>query len=502
MALLLQFVFACSLLAVCLAQNPCPISGCFGCLPANLTTRRVTCLNAGLTSIPLLAEDIQRTVEDLTLASNLLNAVRRDELENYTSLATLDISFNNISYIEPGSFVNTTSLEELLAEGNQLRHFPDNQFTTTQLRILDLNQNCIENISAGLFRGMQEFSDIQLNDNSIQSIPEDAFSQLGRLEQLSLAHNPLRCDCELRWVPAFLNGSRSPLFSNFGTCETPANHNGTALATLDIEDLICNCTPPCVNGLCDLVVGECNCGSGFIGADCSEPCAFGLYGSGCLQSCSCQGGSPCDNVDGACQCLPGRTGIMCESECLAGMYGSGCALNCSCVAENEELPCDSVDGACHCSPGFTGAMCESECSVGMFGRGCVHSCMCEEANQASNCSHVNGACNCLLGFTGVFCEIEKSSLSTAAIGGIIAGAVCFLIAVIAVVVLVTVLAGYVSARKKRKVGVTRVTPLIPQGIDNEVESVKSIDAPPPYDFQNSSSKGQEPELPLKEELPP
>ena len=65
MALLLQFVFACSLLAVCLAQNPCPISGCFGCLSANLTTRRVTCLNAGLTSIPLLAEDIQRTVEDL-----------------------------------------------------------------------------------------------------------------------------------------------------------------------------------------------------------------------------------------------------------------------------------------------------------------------------------------------------------------------------------------------------------------------------------------------------
>ena len=34
-------------------------------------------------------------------------------LEYELVLSSRDISFNNISYIEPGSFVNTTSLEEL-----------------------------------------------------------------------------------------------------------------------------------------------------------------------------------------------------------------------------------------------------------------------------------------------------------------------------------------------------------------------------------------------------
>ena len=47
-----------------LTSAQCP-SGCFGCQPIGVTTTRVICTGAGLTTFPQLPVSIQQTVEEL-----------------------------------------------------------------------------------------------------------------------------------------------------------------------------------------------------------------------------------------------------------------------------------------------------------------------------------------------------------------------------------------------------------------------------------------------------
>ena len=39
-------------------------------------------------------------------------------------------------------------------------------------------------------------------------------------------------------------------------------------SSLCIPYLVLDCNPPCVNGTCDLLVGDCRCEDGYIGGDC------------------------------------------------------------------------------------------------------------------------------------------------------------------------------------------------------------------------------------------
>ena len=107
----------------------------------------------------------------------------------------------------------------------------------------------------------------------------------------NLDGNPLRCDCQLRWLPSFLE-SLPPLTTvTTGSCNSPPTLSGTNAGTLTESQLVCgrysstccilflisslcipylvpDCDPTCVNGTCDLLVGDCRCEDGYIGEDC------------------------------------------------------------------------------------------------------------------------------------------------------------------------------------------------------------------------------------------
>lgn len=388
----------CALLASTQAQ--CPVTNCFGCRPPGSITERVTCLSAGLTSFPQLPLEIQQTVEELNLRSNSIPFITASDLQNYASLATLDISQNTLTSIEPGSFSASPALEELILAGNRLTTLPDDLFANNQLRTLDLCDNDLQTISASTFTGLQELATILLSNNLLRTIPEDTFSALGIIERLAFDGNPLTCDCLLRWLPGFLAGSSVPLITTAGTCNSPLALNSSEVSTLSDEDFICECTPACVNGTCDTSVGECACNDGYIGEDCSAACPVDTYGADCLQTCSCVPANeafPCDNVDGACHCLPGYTGGSCESECDEGFYGQDCAEVCVC---QNGASCHFITGFCNCTVGFIGMFCNMICPPLRFGQDCVQVCTC----LTGNCDHITGVCTCPVGFFGLTCD--------------------------------------------------------------------------------------------------
>ncbi|XP_057263978.1 N-acetylglucosamine-1-phosphodiester alpha-N-acetylglucosaminidase isoform X2 [Pezoporus wallicus] len=131
--------------------------------------------------------------------------------------------------------------------------------------------------------------------------------------------------------------------SGHGTCVqgqcrcTGAFWRGPACDILDCGPSNCS-----LHGVC--TDSGCLCDAGWMGSNCSEACAPGLYGAACGWVCLCQNGGSCNPVHGACSCPAGYHGTSCEQECPVGWYGPNCQERCPC----EHLcPCDPETGSCN-----------------------------------------------------------------------------------------------------------------------------------------------------------
>ncbi len=75
-------------IVVSIVAQDCASLPCFGCsIPGSAIT--ITCAGGDLTSFPLLPEDVQPRVDELTLRSNQITEITVAHLVNYTALETL-----------------------------------------------------------------------------------------------------------------------------------------------------------------------------------------------------------------------------------------------------------------------------------------------------------------------------------------------------------------------------------------------------------------------------
>ena len=88
-------------------------------------------------------EEVHTYLRKLSLSRNLLEEVPTDALAVLHKLQRLDLSYNNISIIRNGSFLNMSSLTELVLTSNQLHTIEDDGFSAVKssLRYLRLNKN-------------------------------------------------------------------------------------------------------------------------------------------------------------------------------------------------------------------------------------------------------------------------------------------------------------------------------------------------------------------------
>lgn len=370
-----------------LAVGQCP--GVCSCIAGNT---RLICTGSTDLSIPNFPNDIRQSATELRLG-NAITSIRATDLQGFVNLQTLSLTGNRISSIEEGSFSTNIALGTLDLSNNDLREIPDYLFNFTTLFSLNLRGNLLQNVTTQTFLGVQEGATILLQDNVLRTLPEDTFSAL---HELNLDNNPLRCDCELRWLPAFIQSSTRV---TTGSCNVPAHLNGVDLDLLTQDQLLCNCTPSCVNGTCNMTVGECECNDGYVGDVCDTSCPIGSFGTNCAQNCTClseRESSPCNHVDGTCNCLPGYIRSTCEQECPDGFYGQDCLDVCNCVNGD----CDFITGFCNCSIGYVGVACDMICRPLRYGLGCSENCTC----QTGNCHHITGVCSCPVGYFGSNCD--------------------------------------------------------------------------------------------------
>ncbi|PBC34806.1 Protein slit [Apis cerana cerana] len=92
-------------------------------------------------------------------------------------------------------------------------HLPED---TTELR---LEQNRITEIPPKAFSPYRKLRRIVLYGNKITELPSGLFQGLTNLQLLHLARNPFICDCNLRWLNAYLHAH--PIETSGAKCESP-----------------------------------------------------------------------------------------------------------------------------------------------------------------------------------------------------------------------------------------------------------------------------------------
>ncbi|KAH9504491.1 hypothetical protein Btru_062917 [Bulinus truncatus] len=151
-------------------------------------------LNISYNKLSSLSPDFfsaYRTLEVLSLfscqlSSKFMSIFSGSLFINLSNLQVLDLSFNSLDSLAPGTFSTNTNLTSLNLAGNRFRNLPFDLRLTPNLTFLDLRQNALSSI-----------------DSSDREIMEEQVKKLGKF-QLAMSGNILSCGCEnlpfLRWL--------------------------------------------------------------------------------------------------------------------------------------------------------------------------------------------------------------------------------------------------------------------------------------------------------------
>uniref|UniRef100_A0A7N8WQH5 Peroxidasin n=1 Tax=Mastacembelus armatus TaxID=205130 RepID=A0A7N8WQH5_9TELE len=97
----------------------------------------------------------------------------------------LDLRFNKIKDLQPGSFRRLTNLNTLLLNNNHIRRIPRGAFEDLEnLKYLYLYKNEIQSIDRQAFKGLVSLEQLYLHFNNIESLEPESFTHLPKLERL------------------------------------------------------------------------------------------------------------------------------------------------------------------------------------------------------------------------------------------------------------------------------------------------------------------------------
>lgn len=163
-------------------------------------------------------------------AKNHLNKIENCHvLRGLVNLETLDLSCNNLTYIEPELFAHLPNLDTLNLSSNKLNssmvfaHLPrlrvlnlgmnnmgeqlsNGMFSEfVNLEMLDLKFNKISEIRREAFKGLDKLKILKIGCNRIKKLPLDSFVDLKNLIRIDLASNSIEENLKLKILELYSN---------------------------------------------------------------------------------------------------------------------------------------------------------------------------------------------------------------------------------------------------------------------------------------------------------
>ena len=138
------------------------------------------------------------SIETIDLSNNRLVDLEDLGLSNRTdakcpvNARTLDVSFNSLRALTPGSLASTSLLTSLLAPHNQIAVLDGTALQGLGLlQVINLSSNRLAALPPNLFRDNADLREINLANNSIGTIHLSVFRNLTKLKRLNLSRNHL-----------------------------------------------------------------------------------------------------------------------------------------------------------------------------------------------------------------------------------------------------------------------------------------------------------------------
>ncbi|KAK2584463.1 hypothetical protein KPH14_006838 [Odynerus spinipes] len=263
-----------------------------------LDNRKLKRLNLGgneLTRIPTSALSTLDMLKKLEMQENRIRSIEEGDFEGLKSLDSLGLAHNRIQTVPARAFFHLTQLNSLELDGNEIAHVDPDAFIGLEenLQYLRLGDNNLHAVPSDALRRLHRLRHLDLRANNITVLPEDAFTgygdsitflnlqknlikelpplvfeNLNSLETLNLQNNklthipeevtetivdtlrhiditdnPLICDCELRWYPAWLKNLRDKddeIMSKKRTvCTMPSEHREYSVQHIPLEKMGC-----------------------------------------------------------------------------------------------------------------------------------------------------------------------------------------------------------------------------------------------------------------------
>ena len=162
-------------------------------------------------------------LEVVDISNNFIKKIESSAFMGKLRVKEIDISWNNIIYIFPETFLFTPNLTKLsLANNRRLELQNGLMFSGNSLKILDiaycnisrieestikygvsnlhelyLQHNKIEYISCDSFNTLNSLKILNIGYNNLHSIKMEMFVPLRNLMELRVENNPVLCDCHL-----------------------------------------------------------------------------------------------------------------------------------------------------------------------------------------------------------------------------------------------------------------------------------------------------------------
>lgn len=131
----------------------------------------------------------------IDLSNNLLECVKHQDFIGMVRLEHLNLSNNKIKTIESGSFSTLFRLSELFLNNNCIREIPDELFDQRgrdyELDELNLSFNQITYLNNEIFENLRNLRVLALNNNNLIDLDDAIFDGLSGLEVLFLNANKL-----------------------------------------------------------------------------------------------------------------------------------------------------------------------------------------------------------------------------------------------------------------------------------------------------------------------
>ena len=133
-----------------------------------------------------------KNIKQIFLERNRMRNIWRNSSTNLSdSLEVLDLQNNLLENLTAGTFVDSPT-DELLLNNNRISNIENGTFSLTRLRKLDLSSNYLSVIHSGMLQGLTNLRNLRIESNSITKIKKDTFKNFKNLCKLSKLVDPIK----------------------------------------------------------------------------------------------------------------------------------------------------------------------------------------------------------------------------------------------------------------------------------------------------------------------